>query len=528
MENIMKTKVWVITHKKYNEIKDKNDLYNTLHVGRALSEDLGYCGDDTGDNISDKNKSYCELTGMYWLWKNIKCDIIGICHYRRFFLENDIFLTKEYIENVLENYDCIVPKAGLVGNNINVREYYEEKHYVSDLDVCRQIISIKYPDYVEAFDIMQQSSLMNFCNMLITRKEVYDSYCKWLFDILFEAEKLIDISYRDDYQKRVMGFLSERLFKVWLIKNGYKVKEQTVKMMESDEIDRHFEEIALKKKLFNKIALPVIERYNSDRLPVLEKTIYQDRIEKNGESVLKTPVWMCWWQGEDNAPELVRRCIQSVSDKLDYSRYELHIITLDNCQEYVTFSPQIIDKFNEGKISFTTLSDRLRMELLYRYGGLWIDSTYFVQDGRINELDRYDFYTQKTNEVRWDDDVVHGRWACNFLKGEPGYRLFGFVMEAFDEYYKYMDSSIEYFTLDYFICIAYDNLEDVRRMIDECPINNKDFYFINDNPKNLYNEAIWNDVIKNTFIFKLSYKIDYSEENIIGEKTYYGNLMKYV
>ena len=63
---------------------------------------MGYVGDDTGDNISYKNPFYCELTGMYWLWKNYKCDIIGICHYRRFFLENTELITKDYIENILK------------------------------------------------------------------------------------------------------------------------------------------------------------------------------------------------------------------------------------------------------------------------------------------------------------------------------------------------------------------------------------------------------------------------------------------
>ena len=78
----VKTEMWVITHKNYPGVND--DIYKTLHVGRALSGDLGYQGDNTGDNISSKNKSYCELTGLYWLWKKHECDIMGICHYFRF------------------------------------------------------------------------------------------------------------------------------------------------------------------------------------------------------------------------------------------------------------------------------------------------------------------------------------------------------------------------------------------------------------------------------------------------------------
>src|SRR5699024_8626642 len=149
------------------------------------------------------------------------------CHYRRFFVNNGRMLTKEYIEKTLENYDIIIPANGAV-NCDTVKEHYADRHVGADLEVCRQVILEKYPDYSEAFEYMQNSKLMNFCNMLVAKKEVYDAYCSWLFDILFEAEKRIDISDRDDYQKRVFGFLSERLIKVWLLKNKYCVKEQEV------------------------------------------------------------------------------------------------------------------------------------------------------------------------------------------------------------------------------------------------------------------------------------------------------------
>ena len=176
----MDTQMWVITHKNYPGISD--DLYRTLHVGRALSQDLGYTGDDTGDNISLKNRNYCELTGLYWLWKNNQCDIIGVCHYRRFFLEKGRMLTKEYIEKTLNDYDIIVPTCGMVKEE-NVRKQYAANHYEEDFDICRDVISEKYPEYVEAFDIMAESKLLNFCNMIITRKNIFDDYFPFFFFI---------------------------------------------------------------------------------------------------------------------------------------------------------------------------------------------------------------------------------------------------------------------------------------------------------------------------------------------------------
>ena len=92
----MKTKIFVMTHKKFQQPKDK-ELYIPLHVGRKLGKNLGYMGDDTGDSISNRNPLYGELTGMYWLWKNYTdTDYIGICHYRRYFFdENGKLMTRK-------------------------------------------------------------------------------------------------------------------------------------------------------------------------------------------------------------------------------------------------------------------------------------------------------------------------------------------------------------------------------------------------------------------------------------------------
>ena len=357
--------------------------------------------------------------------------------------------------------------------------------------------------------------------MMIARKSVYDSYCEWLFDVLFEVEKRIDIDGKDDYQKRVMGFLSERLLKVWLIANDYKVKEQPVKLMESDEISRHFYEIDLKRQLFKKVTARPIEEYKKGTVTELPPTEYEQ-----GNSG-RVNVWMCWWQGEDNAPDLVKKCINSVRNNIDNEKAVLHIITLENCMKYVSFSSEVITKFNEGKISMTTLSDRLRMELLYRYGGVWIDATYYVTDERINDvIMKEGFYTQKFGKPMWDDDVTGGRWDNNFIKGDKGLLLFGFIIRAIDEYYRYMDKSIEYFMTDYMIEIAYNTFDEVRNEVDMCAVNNPEALFFNANGSKIYDESVWKDIVKDTWLFKLNYRIPYRSVNVVGEPTFYGHIIK--
>ena len=216
--------MYIMAHKKF-QVPDKNG-YIPLQVGSALNEDLGYQKDDTGIQISAKNKTYCELTGMYWIWKNIQCDNVGICHYRRYFVQDEL-LTIEYVEECLKTYDIIVPDSGMTMYE-NVYKHYENRHKIKDLNICDEVLLQKYPKDYAAFKWSLERNFMSLGNMVITSKTLYDEYCSWLFDILFEVEKRTNIENYDDYQKRVFGFLSERLFRTWLLNRPLKVREERV------------------------------------------------------------------------------------------------------------------------------------------------------------------------------------------------------------------------------------------------------------------------------------------------------------
>ena len=205
--------MYIMAHKKF-QVPDKNG-YIPLQVGSTLNEDLGYQKDDTGIQISAKNKTYCELTGMYWIWKNIQCDNVGICHYRRYFVQDEL-LTIEYMEECLKTYDIIVPDSGMTMYE-NVYKHYENRHNIKDLNICVEVLLQKYPKDYASFKWSLERNFMSLGNMVITSKTLYDEYCSWLFDILFEVEKRTNIENYDDYQKRVFGFLSERLFRTWLL-----------------------------------------------------------------------------------------------------------------------------------------------------------------------------------------------------------------------------------------------------------------------------------------------------------------------
>lgn len=235
----MNIKILIATHKKYWMPSD--EVYMPIHVGREGKEDLGYIGDNTGENISIKNPNYCELTGLYWAWKNLDCEYIGLCHYRRYFAHKSksskledkkqaIFIKDDY-ERLLQQYDVVLPKKRNYFIE-TVRSQYEHAHNKRDLDEIEKIIRTQYPSYIEAFEKVMNSRKLYIYNMFAMNKTLFNEYCTWLFDILFTLEKRIDITNYDKYNARVFGFLSERLFNVWLEKKQLKIKTVNVIFLE--------------------------------------------------------------------------------------------------------------------------------------------------------------------------------------------------------------------------------------------------------------------------------------------------------
>ena len=216
-------------------------VYLPLQVGAEGKSDLGYTKDNTGDNISVKNPNYCELTGLYWAWKNLDCEYIGLCHYRRYFAHrvngknleekrNTIFTKKDY-EELLQKYDVILPRKRNYYIE-TIRSHYEHAHHKKDLDEVEKIIAEKYPEYQAAFANVMNRTKLHILNMFVMKKVLFDQYCSWLFPIEFELEKRIEVSNYDSYNARVFGFLSERLFNVWLEKQKLKVVEVKVLNLE--------------------------------------------------------------------------------------------------------------------------------------------------------------------------------------------------------------------------------------------------------------------------------------------------------
>lgn len=238
----MNSKILVATHKQYNF--PKNDLYIPIHVGKVLSKrDFGYLGDESGESISTKNRNFCELTALYWAWKNDyfnKYNYCGLVHYRRYF-EGDLtfekfnILSSEKINDLMITYDLLLPKKRKYYIE-TIENHYCNAHNRSDLVIIRKIIQEKYPNFTDSFDLLMKKRELYLFNMFVMKKELFEEYMEWLFDILFELENRVDISSYDNYQSRIFGFISERLFNVWILQKKLKVKELKVVNLEGENL----------------------------------------------------------------------------------------------------------------------------------------------------------------------------------------------------------------------------------------------------------------------------------------------------
>ena len=232
----MSVRVIVAAHKAYRMPEDP--MYLPLHVGKAGKDlNLGYQGDDTGDNISEKNGTFCELTGLYWAYQNLSGDYIGLVHYRRYFRGGkrgdkwDRILTEDEAETLLRSADVLLPKKRRYWIE-TCYDQYVHAHPAEGLDLALGIISSMGDNYARAVESFRRRRWTHLFNMFIMKRELFDAYCAWLFPILFSMEERLDLSGWSQNDRRVFGFVAERLLDIWLEANGISYREVPVMFME--------------------------------------------------------------------------------------------------------------------------------------------------------------------------------------------------------------------------------------------------------------------------------------------------------
>lgn len=242
-----KIRLFVCCHK--TETVPKHPLVYPIQVGATLADRHfpGFLHDDTGENISEKNRSYCELTAQYWAWKNIDADYYGFFHYRRYLYPDKDALRPYQITgkptpdllnqlgydnfaNLIEQYDLVIPK----GENmfVSVREHYAQApfHHKKDLDLAERLVQENYPEMTQALEKYFSGTVCYFGNIFIMSCPVFQDYCAWLFSILSKFDSKAYKTNYSEQEQRVNGYLAERLLGVYFRYQKEHTKLRTIEL----------------------------------------------------------------------------------------------------------------------------------------------------------------------------------------------------------------------------------------------------------------------------------------------------------
>lgn len=230
-----KLAILVCAHKK-DPYTRNGGIYKAIQVGKALhpNMDLGYINDNEGENVSDKNPKWCELSALYWGWKNLKnVEYAGLCHYRRYF---DINITEDNIDKILGEKDILVVKRWLEHSNIATR--FMELVSMEDFYIFQKVLLEKHPEYKKAIlDYCYNSNMFYRCTMFVAKKDVYDDFCETFFPIFFELDNLL-LSHGYNRLNRAIAYLGELSLGIYITHKKLRPKYVPMKFYPDNSIKK--------------------------------------------------------------------------------------------------------------------------------------------------------------------------------------------------------------------------------------------------------------------------------------------------
>jgi len=242
---------------------------------------------------------------------------------------------------------------------------------------------------------------------------------------------------------------------------------------------------------------------------------------ENEDNTINENVWICWFQGLDNAPNIIKICINSIFKHLNDKK--IHIITEKNYSDYVKIPEYIIKKWKQGVISYAHFSDILRTELLVEYGGLWVDATTYMT-GEIPKIIYKEPLFLLEFKCREDITILKNSW---FIYAQKNNRTLKIVRDLLYQYWLREKNLSEYFLWHFFVTMALRKYpEDYKKIV---YINEEDSHLLLYNFFNQYSKEYWEQIKKNTSIHKVSYYKFFTEDTKMPKKvsnTYYDYFIK--
>ncbi len=284
--------------------------------------------------------------------------------------------------------------------------------------------------------------------------------------------------------------------------------------------------VRLKKRIFNKIH------------SVFNPTeVVENFLEKNFGGIIKkyqvlTPefcpteassgkIWIFWWQGEESAPELIKKCLASA--RKNSNGHEVIVLTEKNIKNYCQIPQYIYEKVSSGKITLTHFSDIIRMEVLSSKGGLWLDATVYITRPICE-----DWFTMPYKTVRYfqsKSDIVRGRWTGFIQSALPGSPVQSFCRDIFYSYWEKFDTLIDYFLIDYVMLAGWNKIQIFKRLVNSVPQNNEEIKLLDESMNLPASDEDYEKILSSAEFFKLNRKRKYKSE-ADGKKTVYAIFME--
>jgi hypothetical protein len=215
-------------------------------------------------------------------------------------------------------------------------------------------------------------------------------------------------------------------------------------------------------------------------------------------------IWVMWWQGLDNAPALVKKCVKILKEKSQ--GYTITLLDKDNYKDYVDIPSYITNKFEHGKISIANYSDVIRMALLYKYGGFWIDSTVLLLDGWDKDYYNLPFFSIKNHLTYIDGAVSKFRFSTFFMYSKKNNTFFQLIRDFLYDYWKRQNRTIDYMLIDYVMLLICHHNREFKEMLDQVPYTNENVHTLRNHMGEAYSPQRFAELTKDTQIFKLTYK----------------------
>lgn len=255
---------------------------------------------------------------------------------------------------------------------------------------------------------------------------------------------------------------------------------------------------------------------------LIEKYNKIDTLTEGYTTSERNTIWCFWWQGIENAPEIVKVCVETIHRANPSCK--IIVINENNFSDYVDIPEYIIAGVRNGDISFTHFSDILRFNLLKKYGGVWVDSTIYCVNKFPEGYLSASLFTPKSTPAL-SECVADYRWACYLMGGNAEHILFNFIVDFYNLYFKEHRSVLHYFLIDYCIELAYENIPTIKKALDGIPTNNEMRVFLTKHLCDSYtSDYSLQELSKKADFYKLFWKQEYYDFDKNGELTVWGFL----